>query len=208
MVENEADLANFPFFPLFVRLRKEDGSFYQHNEPGTNGIPLDNLYTANNLSVDLDFQVGKFLMLPGKRDILLTDEELIQCVCILNEEMGGGGRKNDGPPGEEGPGHGPGHGRNPCFDYIGMQIEEFLSDQPKDGQGRPIVDGSVFQDLVEDSTHVGHHFVPGNIKFYFDGHITIDDQEVCSLGGVVPPEIEEEMADAKLTVQVKNLNLS
>jgi len=152
MTSEDASMSEFPFMPIFAKVRPTDDSRFD-------GIVIENLASATSMTADVDFQMGKLLMLPGAKGQALDDKELIQTVTLMTM-MGGEGEREGG-----------------CQDMWHKKVEDFLehaTDAEKEN-------GDIFAETEE-----YYHFLVGDVKFYRneqEGKITVRDVEVCPAGG-------------------------
>lgn len=179
MTANDPDLANFPFMPYFAYIKAEDSSDREY------GVVVDGIQTATRFQADVDFKLGKMLILPGLKDQTLTDEELIQSVTLLTD-MRASGAEDGG-----------------CQQSWYQKVEDFLANAPKDDQGRPIVGDDVFE---EGDGYV--EFKKGEIRFFDDGQITVKGNTVCESGGGFSEDDKLEMNEWGIQIELNNLVIS
>lgn len=176
MIGEDESMSEFPFMPIFAKVRPTD-------ETRFDGIVLNGLASATSMTANVDFQMGKLLMLPGAKNQVLTDEELIQTVTLMT--MMGGEHEREGG----------------CQDMWHQKIDDFLANASEADKAN----GQIFAETDE-----YHHFLVGDIKFYRgeqEGRITVKDVEVCPAGGNFS---EEDKADARqwgLWVDLSTLTL-
>lgn len=152
MTSEDASMSEFPFMPIFAKVRPTD-------ESRADGIVIENLAAATSMTANVDFQMGKLLMLPGAKNQSLNDKELIQTVTLMTM-MGGEGEREGG-----------------CQDMWRQKVDDFLENADEDTKSN----AQIFAETEE-----YYHFLVGDIKFYRneqEGRITVRDTEVCPAGG-------------------------